>query len=155
MTIKKIFLMMMMIGNISAKDGDGTFYGSGGAGDRGACMLRPGFNGVPVTCAINPNDYHDGNSCGKCIKLTGKGQGAGMTPIFGPVFATIDNLCPECKDGDVDLGLGGDGRWRVQWDFISCDEARRNHRSMLRSNISVFNSSSPFMKWSLSRGNYF
>jgi hypothetical protein len=47
-----------------------------------------------------------------------------MTPIVGPIFATVDNECPECKYGDVDFGLGGDGRWRIQWDFVDCSEAR-------------------------------
>lgn len=40
--------------------------------------------------------------------------------MFGPIYATVDNLCPECAFGDIDLGLGGDGRWEMQWDFIDC-----------------------------------
>lgn len=38
--------------------------------------------------------------------------------------AIIDNLCPECKHGDLDFrkdGIGsGDGRWPLQWDIIPC-----------------------------------
>jgi hypothetical protein len=29
-------------------------------------------------------------------------------------------LCPECQHGDIDLGLNGDGRWRIRWEFVSC-----------------------------------
>jgi hypothetical protein len=108
------------------KNGDGTFYGQGGAGKQGSCLLDRGFNGVSITCAMNPHDYGDGSSCGRCVRIIGEGNGVGMTPIIGPLYATIDNLCPECKDGDVDLGLGGDGRWRIQWNFVSCQEARTN-----------------------------
>jgi hypothetical protein len=35
----------------------GTFYGSGGAGKAGACMLNPGFNGVGVTVAMNAQQF--------------------------------------------------------------------------------------------------
>lgn len=148
--MKRIMFIFWIIGRVNSKDGDATFYGNGGAGEKGACMLKPKFNGVPITCAINGNDYKGGSTCGKCVRITGRGEGVGMTPIFGPIFATIDNLCPECKDGDIDLGLGGDGRWRVQWEYIPCEDARRAHRSMLRSNVTF-----SIMKWSIPYGNYF
>lgn len=126
--MRNIIIMIMMIGVMGAFEGDGTFYGSGGAGESGACMLKKGFNGVGVTCAMNKEDYMNGAVCGRCVRITGRGEGAGMTPILGPIYATIDNECPECKKGDVDLGLGGDGRWRISWDYVPCDEARRGHR---------------------------
>ena len=40
--------------------------------------------------------------------------------MLGPLYATIDNVCPECKYGDIDLGLDGDGIWKMSWDFIDC-----------------------------------
>lgn len=43
-----------------------------------------------------------------------------------PWPSKVDNLCPECKFGDVDFGLGGDGRWRITWDFIDCAVARKS-----------------------------
>ena len=109
--------------------GDGTFYGAGGNGAAGACMLQPGFNGVSTTVAMNHQQFENGNACGRCIRVTGTGAGAGMTPIVGPVYATVDNECPECKHGDVDMGLGGDGRWFIQWDYVDCNEAR-GHRHL-------------------------
>jgi len=130
-----VFAIMIYTVYGQTKYGDGTFYGQGGAGKEGSCALERGFNGVGITCAINPNDYNDGSNCGKCVRITGNGNGIGMTPIIGPLYATIDNLCAECKNGDIDLGLGGDGRWRIEWNFVSCHEARRN-RSLLRVNLS-------------------
>jgi len=112
--------------------GDGTFYGHGGAGKNGACMLNTGFNGVATTVALNPVHYANGQACGKCIKAWGQGDGVGMTPFKGPVYATVDNLCPECKAGDVDFGIGGDGRWKIQWNFVGCEEARLGRPTRLR-----------------------
>jgi len=111
-----------------AYEGDGTFYGAGGNGIHGACMLQPGFNGIDTTVAINHEQFEGGAACGRCLRVTGSGTGAGMTPILGPIYATIDNECPECKHGDIDFGLSGDGRWNIQWDFISCNEVP--HRSL-------------------------
>jgi hypothetical protein len=120
-------LYLTIISFVNSYDGDGTFYGEGGAGKSGACMLNRGFNGISVTAAMNAQQYEGGKACGKCISITGKGEGSGQTPIFGPILATIDNECPECKFGDVDLGLGGDGRWRITWDFVDC-QSKKNLR---------------------------
>jgi hypothetical protein len=113
-------LLTLVGGGCDVVDSQGTFYGMGGAGAAGACMLRPGFNGVGTSVAINQAQWDGGLTCGKCVRITGTGAGLGMTPIKGPIFATIDNLCPECKYGDIDLGLGGDGRWQINWDFVPC-----------------------------------
>lgn len=43
-----------------------------------------------------------------CVRITGTGNGngaAGATPILGPLYAVVDNECPECHYGDIDLGL--------------------------------------------------
>lgn len=49
-----------------------TFYGQGGAGQGGACMLERGFNGVGITVAINQAQWDGAGSCGKCIKVREK-----------------------------------------------------------------------------------
>ena len=116
--------------SVTAYEGDGTFYGAGGNGAAGACMLSPGFNGVSTTVAMNHQQFENGNACGRCVKVTGTGAGSGMTPIIGPIYATVDNECPECKPGDVDMGLGGDGRWLIHWDFVDCQEARGGFRNL-------------------------
>jgi hypothetical protein len=107
-------------------NGDGTYYGRDGAGEKGICMLPRNFNNVKLTVAVAPDLFQNGQSCGKCLKIWGEGNGLGTTPLLGPYFATIDNLCPKCKSGDIDFGLEGNGRWLIHWDFISCQEAR-NH----------------------------
>lgn len=122
-------IFSISFGVIYSFNGSATFYGEGGASEKGACMLRKGFNGVATTVAMNRDQFAGGSSCGKCIQITGNGEGVGMTPIFGPILATIDNECPECLFGDVDLGLGGDGRWKVHWDFIDCPR-KKNLRIM-------------------------
>jgi hypothetical protein len=126
------FFVVFLVRAGAVTDGDGTFYGNGGAGERGACMLPRNFNNVRLTVAVAPDLYKGGESCGKCLKIWGEGKGIGTTPMYGPFFATIDNLCPECKHGDIDFGLSGDGRWLVHWDFIECQEARNNN---LRGNL--------------------
>ena len=111
----------MMIPMVAAKfNGDGTFYGAGGHGELGACMLSRGFNGVINTVAINKDQWNDGAVCGKCLMIQPSDKGIGTTPINSTIFATIDNLCPECHYGDVDIGMSGDGRWQITWDFIAC-----------------------------------
>jgi len=30
----------------------------------------------------------------------------------------VNNLCPECKKGDLDFALDGDGRWEIEWKAI-------------------------------------
>ncbi len=27
----------------------------------------------------------------------------------------VDNECPECAYGSIDLALTGDGRWKIEW----------------------------------------
>ena len=110
----------MILSSVVAYNGDLTFYGAGGNGVNGACQIHVSGN----TVAINPYQYENGAACGKCILVQPSSTGLGMTPILEPIFATIDNLCPECKHGDVDLGLGGDGRWQSSWEFVNCQPNR-------------------------------
>lgn len=37
--------------------------------------------------------------------------------------AIVDDECPECLEGDLDLGELGSGRWPVEWQTILCPEA--------------------------------
>lgn len=118
-------ILLIMIGVRATTDrqlfrGDGTFYGEGGHGAEGACMLPRGFNGVATTVAINSEQWENAGACGKCVLIEPSQDGLGMTPIKESIKATIDNVCPECHHGDLDLGMSGDGRWKIQWSFVSC-----------------------------------
>jgi len=105
--------------------GEMTYYGAG-QDSRGAC----GGNGFPTgpggiaTVAINSPQWDGGALCGRCIRVTSKGTGAGANPPPTTFVAAINNLCPECKHGDIDLAWNGDGRWDVEWEFIDCAQAR-------------------------------
>lgn len=101
--------------------GEGTYYGAG-QDSRGACGGR-GFSTGPggvMTVALNAPQFGSGNGpCGMCVEGSGTGVGAGGNPI-GRFFATVNNLCPECKHGDLDFALNGDGRWKIQWKVVDC-----------------------------------
>jgi expansin (peptidoglycan-binding protein) len=70
--------------------GEATFYGEGGLGHCGFTSVQPAYHG-----AMNHTDYDSSAACGTWVH------------IFGPkgdVVAFIDDECPECKEGDIDLG---------------------------------------------------
>jgi hypothetical protein len=125
MFLKKMLFGLVICAQITYSsanfNGDGTFYGDGGHGAEGACMLERGFNGIPITVAINQDQWENGGACGKCVIVQSSSEGLGMTPIVESFKATIDNLCPECHHGDIDIGLNGDGRWKINWDFVPCN----------------------------------
>ena len=112
--------------------GDATYYGAGND-RRGAC----GGNGKPTgpggitTVAINSKQWEGGNNCGICIEGRGTGVGAGGNPV-GTFFAAVNNLCPECKYGDIDFAMNGDGRWKVEWKRVDC--ASKSGRKLLQAN---------------------
>lgn len=78
-----------------------------------------GYAGTPL--AINAAQYTGPSVCGLCVKYRGVGQGAGGNPVstaWQPGF--ICDQCPECKFGDLDQQMGGDGRWKVEWYPVQC-----------------------------------
>ncbi len=101
--------------------GEGTYYGSGND-FTGNCAIKSPlppktFDGR-LSVAINSPQYE--GACGACIQITGNGEGSGANPIIGPINAYISDRCPECKFGDVDLGMNGDGRWKIEWKLVPC-----------------------------------
>ena len=73
--------------------------------------MPPGF----TTFALNAPQYEAANECGTCVSACwDEGDGEQC------VQAIIDNKCPECLFGDLDLGEDGDGRWDVTWNKIPC-----------------------------------
>eukprot|EP00891_Asterochloris_glomerata_P009335 jgi/Astpho2/9335/Aster-x1569 len=110
--------------------GDGTFYGVGqdaqGAcsyGSNGANSLNLTWTqGNQNTVAINDLQFNASNTCGMCIKYRGLGTGQGTQPV--PSIwqrGFVDNRCPECEFGSIDLGMNGDGRWQIEWYPVPCD----------------------------------
>lgn len=105
--------------------GDATYYGYRTRGF-GHCSFHfhgfgdsKGYAGTPL--AINAAQYTGPSVCGLCVKYRGVGQGAGGNPVstaWQPGF--ICDQCPECKFGDLDQQMGGDGRWKVEWYPVQC-----------------------------------
>lgn len=121
-------LLIAATAAIDAKDylmrrkfhGDGTYYGDGGW-EGGNCAIRsprPNFYKRYVPIAINNKQYE--GMCGACIEFWGDGKGLGANPIVGRKMGVIVDRCPECKYGDIDLSMAGDGRWKVSWRVVPC-----------------------------------
>lgn len=95
--------------------GEGTFYGYGGGGN---CSFETPESPV-YTGAMNQIQYDSSNICGTCVEVTG--------PI-GTVAIRIEDRCPECKFGDIDLSEDvfpliskvEEGRVPISWKIIPC-----------------------------------
>lgn len=95
--------------------GKATFYGYGGGGH---CSLP-----VPdmLTAAINHTDYAGSQACGACAEVTNVNTGQSVT-------VRIDDECPECAPGDIDLsesaflqiGPREAGILPVSWRYVAC-----------------------------------
>lgn len=109
-----LWMTMSRIGLCTSYEffGDLTYYS--GAGSGGSCSssyVPEGF----TTVAMNNPQYSDGLACGSCLEAT---YHIGGESVY--FKAIVDNLCPECAFGDLDLGETGDGRWSLEWSFIKC-----------------------------------
>jgi expansin (peptidoglycan-binding protein) len=100
--------------------GDGTYYGAYSSG--GSCSLdpTPSWSSLTTTVAMNSPQYLDSSVCGMCAQVTGTGTGSGGDPITGTFTVYVNNKCPECASGDLDLGSNGDGRWDINWVAVAC-----------------------------------
>ncbi|EIE27433.1 hypothetical protein COCSUDRAFT_39101 [Coccomyxa subellipsoidea C-169] len=110
----------------------GTYYGQqDGQNDGGACAFGKSFSnslglswreGVQTYIALNRAQYNNSQACGQCLMYRGLGAGIGMLPIPSEwQFGLVDNVCPECAYGSIDLDKNGDGRWKVEWYPIPCN----------------------------------
>ncbi|KAL4419109.1 hypothetical protein ABPG77_004430 [Micractinium sp. CCAP 211/92] len=77
-------------------------------------------------CAINKPMWDDGAACGRCITAWCVDD---RCPVQGKkVTVMVTDLCPECKEGDVDFSIPVyreiTGMWphrlRVQWEWADC-----------------------------------
>jgi expansin (peptidoglycan-binding protein) len=100
--------------------GRATYYGKTSGGN---CVLRnpvPSMYAGMVSVAMNQPQYENSALCGACLRVSGTGQGTGATPVTGSFMAYVDDLCPECPYGAIDLGMSGDGIWTVSWELVEC-----------------------------------
>ena len=78
--------------------------------------------------AINLPQWDEGRACGKCVNVWCTDPFC--TTQFEPVKLMVVDLCPECKEGDLDLSIPAyedvTGRWphrlRVEWEWTDCGE---------------------------------
>ena len=75
----------------STHTGKGTFYDYTGGGN---CSLP--VSTTTLTAAMNASDYANSAACGGFIKITNNDTGLSVT-------VRVDDQCPECAPGNVDL----------------------------------------------------
>lgn len=121
--LSKLFFILFSIGcsityaqcDQNLFQGEGTFYGYAGGGN---CSFSHPYSKL-FSAALNATQYKGAVLCGACILLTGEN---------GSIPLSIEDQCPECKHGDIDLDedafpLIADkikGRVPVSWSIISC-----------------------------------
>lgn len=96
--------------------GEGTFYGYGGGGN--CSFPKPA---TLLTAAMNTADYNTAQACGACIEVTNLNTQQS-------VLVRVDDRCPECAPGDVDLSQEAfaqisplqAGRIPISWKYVSC-----------------------------------
>jgi expansin len=95
--------------------GEGTYYGYTGGGNCSyANPVSPNY-----TAAINETQYGGSITCGACIEVKGE---------RGSLVVSIEDRCPECKFGDVDLNKDAfpkiadpvKGRVPISWKIVAC-----------------------------------
>ena len=101
--------------------GEGTYYGYNEG--KGHCSLDSPIVGNAdglLSVAINKKQYDGSRTCGMCVQITGHGIGAGSSPINGTRLAFVNNECPGCVYGDLDLAEDKGGRWEIEWTAVEC-----------------------------------
>lgn len=99
--------------------GEATGYGGGPGGQ---CSF-PLPDDLPIV-AMNHTDYAGSQACGACVEITRPETGK-------TVIARVDNRCPECAPGDIDMsdpaflqiGTYQEGRFPISWKYIPCSYA--------------------------------
>ncbi len=115
------FITLFFCGNIFSQDcdetftGEGTYYGYAGGGN---CSFPTPTSPV-YTGAMNETQYDTSMTCGACVEVTGS---------KGSLVIRIEDRCPECAYGDIDLSEEAfpliddkiNGRVSISWKFVPC-----------------------------------
>lgn len=72
------------------------------------------IQGIDWTVALDREQFYQGG-CGMCIEVHGQGLGSGGDPVKGKYKVFVNNLCPECEYGHLDVAEPGDGLWDIMW----------------------------------------
>ncbi len=103
----------------STHTGKGTFYDYSGGGN---CSLP--VSTTTLTAAMNATDYANSAACGGFIKVTNNDTGLSVT-------VRVDDQCPECAPGNVDLDQDAfaqianlaTGIIPIRWQYVANDQA--------------------------------
>lgn len=95
--------------------GEATFYGYSGGGN--CSYADPEL--PAMTGAINQQQYDSSEFCGVCAEVTGP---------EGSLIIRIEDRCPECAFGDIDMSEDAfplvakreDGRVPISWKIVPC-----------------------------------
>jgi expansin (peptidoglycan-binding protein) len=93
--------------------GQATHYIANGTGACGQAILN-----TQLVAALNASQYSKAN-CGRCAEVKGP---------LGSVTVKIQDKCPGCAYGDLDLSQTAftkiakvaDGRVKITWSFVAC-----------------------------------
>lgn len=123
--VRSTFLVMLLAASGSSyaesviHTGKGTFYNYAGGGN---CSLPvPTYT---LTAAMNATDYANSAACGGVIKVTNTDTGLSVT-------VRVDDQCPECAPGSVDLDQKAfaqianiaTGIIPISWQYVANDQA--------------------------------
>lgn len=100
----------------TSRSGDATTYDPS-LGTACGAGLAPWYS---MRAAVSPTDYAGAERCGTCAAVSGPA---------GDALVLIDDLCPGCAAGDLDLSadaflaLTGDtsGRYPISWQIVPCE----------------------------------
>lgn len=109
-------LAMAQAGYQSPHSGRGTYYGYGGGGN---CSF-PTPSSAVLTAAMNAADYNGSQACGAYVEVTNLNT-------HQTVVVRIDDQCPGCSAGDVDLSQEAfakisplaAGQIPITWKYVS------------------------------------
>ena len=112
-------LPVLECGPLEPHAGEGTWYDADGTG---ACGFEaPAADEPLLIAALNAPDWDGSSSCGACAEVRG--------PKGNRITVKIVDLCPECREGDLDLSPEAfvqlapliDGRIPISWQIVPCE----------------------------------
>lgn len=126
-----ITILFNLYNKINAYTGEMTSYGAI-SGNQFCGFIDNSWNyNNLMTAAINYEQIDNSLSCGLCAAITYKNK----TNIV-----LIDNMCPECKYGDLDVshqawnkitGNADYSRNQIDWEFSTCDNFLKNDNNII------------------------
>lgn len=113
-----IFQFMIQSLQVSSKSGFITYYNNH---NKTACGFDSDLYSDFAQVSISSLHWDDSQSCGSCLEINGTGVGEGDTPFAGTYQAIVTNVCDVCEENTFSLLADGDGKWEIEYEFVSCN----------------------------------